>query len=62
MQRRVLGERSIGNRLADAGEFLAHHAAGADVQVPDFRIAHLAVWQPDIPAAGIEEGARAGRP
>ena len=36
--------------MADARQLLHHDAAGADVQVADLGIAHLAVGQPDIEA------------
>ena len=48
--------------LADARQFLHHHAAGADVQVADLGVAHLAVRQPDIAAGGVQEGVRTGLP
>ena len=61
-ERRRAGEAAVLGGLADARQFLHHHAAGADVQVADLGIAHLAVRQADIAAGGAQEGVRAGLP
>ena len=50
------------NRLVDARQVLHHDPAGAEIHVPDFGIAHLAVRQADIQLRGVQEGVRAGRP
>ena len=50
-----LRESAVGDRVADAQQFLLHHAAGADVHVPDLGIAHLPVRQADIAAGGVQE-------
>ena len=36
------------NRTVDAGQVLRHHASGADIEVADFGITHLAVGKADI--------------
>ena len=61
-QRRGLGEAAVGDRVADAHQFLLHHAAGADVHVADLGVAHLAVGQADVAAGGVQQGVRAGLP
>ncbi len=55
----VRRERAVLDRLVDAGEFLVNDPARAEVQVPDFAVAHLSGGQADIlarrtePALGI---------
>jgi hypothetical protein len=49
-------------RLADARQVLHHHAAGADVEMADFGIAHLTRRQADILAGGHQQRVRAGGP
>ncbi len=61
-ERRRAGEAAVLGGVADARQFLHHHAAGADVQVADLGVAHLAVRQPDIAAGGVQEGVRAALP
>ena len=39
----ILEERSIANRLADSNEILHYYAPGAEVEMPDLAIAHLAL-------------------
>ena len=39
-------------------EVLVHYAAGAEVHMPDLAVAHLAVGQADVFAAGVEVGHR----
>ena len=58
-ERRRAGEAAVLGGLADARQFLHHHAAGADVQVADLGVAHLAVRQADV-AARRCAGRRAG--
>src|SRR3954454_24701525 len=48
--------------MIDARQFLHHDPARADVEVPDFRIAHLAGRQADIVAGGMEQRMWARRP
>ena len=61
-ERRRLGEAAVLDGVADARQFLHHHAAGADVQVADLGVAHLAVRQADIAARGVQECVRAALP
>jgi hypothetical protein len=60
--RRQAGDRPVRDGAADAGQVLHHDPAGANIQVADLGIAHLALGQPDIRAAGAQEGAGAGGP
>ena len=56
----VFLEVAILDRLVDAREVLVNDAAGAQVEVADFAVAHLAGGQADIQAAGAQGGARVG--
>ena len=49
-ERLVLEERPVLDGRADAHEVLEQDPAGAQGQVADLRVAHLARWQPDGPA------------
>ncbi|GBQ81678.1 hypothetical protein AA14337_2122 [Acetobacter malorum DSM 14337] len=51
------GHAAILNGGGDAWQFLHDDAARADIQVPDFGIAHLAVGQANIFPAGAQEAA-----
>ena len=42
-QRLVLEERAVGDRVVDPGEVLLDDGAGAEVEVADLGVAHLAV-------------------
>ncbi|MNV82321.1 hypothetical protein D3C71_1760470 [compost metagenome] len=46
-QRRIGGELAGGDRPVDAREVLVHHAAGAEVHVAHFGVAHLPLGQAD---------------
>ena len=48
----VAEEIAIIDAFSDPGEILIDDAAGADVEMADFRISHLALGQPDIQARG----------
>ena len=61
-QGRGLGNGAVPDSVADARELLVHHAAGADIQMTHFRIAHLAVRQTYIAAAGAQKGVRSTGP
>ena len=61
-ERRRAGEAAVLGGLADVRQLLHHHAPGADVQVADLGVAHLAVRQPDVAAGGVQEGVRAALP
>ena len=53
---------AVGDRVVDARQVLHHHAPGADVEMADLGIAHLAIGQSDILAGGVQEAVRAGLP
>lgn len=57
-QRLVLKESAIANRAGDAHDFLIDNAPGTDVLVSDFAVAHRALRQADILAAGANESSR----
>ena len=48
--------------VADARQVLHDHAARADVEMADFRIAHLPAGQADVLARGVQEGMGVLRP
>ena len=49
-----LRQRVFLDGLVDAGQVLVNDAAGAEVEVADLAVAHLAVGQADIHAAGAD--------
>jgi hypothetical protein len=52
-ERLVLEEGAVGDRLVDPHQVLVEASAGADRQVPDLGVAHLARRQPDrLPRGG----------
>ena len=61
----VLGQRAVVDGLVDAREVLLDHRAGAEVEVPDLGVAHLALGQarPPCPrsSAGCADSAARGR-
>ena len=61
-QRRELVELAALDALGDADEVLGNHPAGAEVQVADFAVPHLAFGKADGEAAGVQQGARIGLP
>ena len=52
---RVGGQRAVLDGLVDAREVLIDNASSAEIEVADFRIAHLAGGQADVQAGGAEE-------
>ena len=54
-QHRVFEEFAILNHELDAGRIHVYDSSCADVQVPDFAVAHLPIGQPNIGAAGLDE-------
>ena len=40
----------------DAGDVHVHNAAGADVEVADFAVAHLSIGQADEMVGGLNQG------
>ena len=51
-------ERAVGRRCVDLGEILHHNTAGADIEVANLRVAHLALRQPNVEPGRFEEGMR----
>ena len=61
-ERRRARDLAAGDRGADARQILHHHAAGADIEMADFGIAHLAVGQADVLAGGVQKAVRQALP
>ena len=61
-QRGKLIEFTCLDALGDADQILGDHPAGADVQVADLAVPHLAFGEADGKAAGVEQGARKASP
>ena len=61
-QRLVFVEGAVGDRAVDAGQVLPDDRSGAEVQVADLGVAHLADRQADVGALGGELGVRVARP
>ena len=58
-EQRVIGEKiTVADGFCDTGQFLVDNPAGADVGMADLGIAHLAVRQSDVHAAGADHGVR----
>ena len=55
-------ETAVLDRRIDAGEILVDDAAGAEIHVPHFGIAHLPVRKADMAAFGMDQGVRTLRP
>jgi len=49
-------ELLVGDEEIDAGDVHVHDAAGADVEVADFAVAHLAFGEADGGAGGLDQG------
>ena len=58
LQRRVLEEGAVRDRAVDPLQVLVEHAARADRQVADLRVAHLAGRQADRLARGLDRRVR----
>src|ERR1700722_4078362 len=56
------GDRAVLDRVADPHQFLFDDTAGADRQMADLGVAHLAGGQTDIAAGGLQERMRAAGP
>ena len=54
-QRRVCEKLTILDHQIDLGDVHVHDAAGADVEVADFAVAHLPRWQADVAPAGVDQ-------
>ena len=51
----VAVEIAFFDHQVDLGDVHVNHAPGADVQVPDFTVAHLPLRQADKTSAGVDE-------
>ena len=61
-QHLVLEEAAVGDRVVDPGQVLLDDRAGAEVEVADLGVAHLAVGEADVAAAGRERRVRVALP
>ena len=61
-ERGPVGQAAVMYRGPDARQLLAHDTPGADVEVADFGVAHLAVRKAHIVSVGAQEGVRTGLP
>ncbi|GIQ61876.1 hypothetical protein PACILC2_04440 [Paenibacillus cisolokensis] len=61
-QRFVFEKFAFPDRLADAGQILVNDPSGPDIEMADFRIAHLAFRKPDRLAASGQGRMRISRP
>ena len=61
-QRLVLEEAAVGDRVVDPGQVLLDDRPGAEVEVADLGVAHLAVGQADVAALGGELSVREPAP
>ncbi len=55
---RVLAHRPFTDALTDTHHFLINNAPGSDVQMANFRAAHLSCWQPDAFSGSLQQGMR----
>ena len=53
---RILHDRVVAAGAVDLHEILINHAAGADIEVSDLRVAHLSFGQADVLAVGAQLG------
>src|SRR5277367_3661913 len=54
-EQRLALEFAAGDELVNAGDIHVHDAAGADVEMADFAIAHLSFGEADGGAGGVDE-------
>src|SRR5277367_584549 len=54
-EQRLALEFAAGDELVNAGDVHVHDAAGADVEMADFAIAHLSFGEADSGAGGVDE-------
>ena len=53
-KRLVFKERAILDRLRYHRKILIYYASGSDIEMADFRVAHLAFGKPDVQSAGFQ--------
>src|SRR5258707_871545 len=58
LEKRPVLQLLVGDEQVDAGNVHVYDAAGADVEVADFAIAHLALGQADVWAGGMDQRIR----
>src|SRR6266403_2402397 len=58
LEKRHVLQLLVGDEQVDAGDIHVYDAAGADVEVPDFTIAHLALGQADVRAGSVNQRIR----
>ena len=61
-KRLVFEEAAVGDRVVDPGEVLFDDGAGAEVEVTDLGVPHLALGEADVPPLGRELGVGKARP
>ncbi len=61
-QRLVVEEAAVGDRVVDPGQVLLDDRPGAEVEVADLRVAHLALGQADVAPLGGELRVREALP
>src|SRR5271156_2010619 len=54
-QHRMLKEFTILDHQVNAGDVHVNDAPGADIEMPDFAVAHLPLGQPDKKSAGMNQ-------
>src|ERR1041385_8479308 len=54
-ERRQAEEVALGNTRGDAHDVLRHHAAGAQIEMSDFAVAHLSFRESYGEPAGVEQ-------
>ena len=54
-EQRLALEFAAGDELVNAGDVHVHDAAGADIQMADFAIAHLSFGEADSGSGGVNE-------
>ena len=51
---RIGEEAAVVNATADSGQLLVYDPTRTDIEVPDFRVAHLPIRQADVEARGAQ--------
>src|SRR4029453_14931711 len=54
MQNTVAFQFAICNCLINPGEILINDPACSEIKMAHFRVPHLSLWQPNVPAAGAQ--------
>ena len=56
IENRIFGKAAVLKGNVDAGHVLVNNSARAYIEVPDFRIAHIAFWQAYRAAGSLQPG------